>query len=257
MNPKGLFRKDWFSRAILISCIMSALLALLLVSKIDGIIHGQLYNYGLEFSNDWASPYWTLTSLLYVSLGLFIALSATLIATSFTPKIAKEVAYQRTVIPKTFRHEEKLLHPIAEKNELKSELQTELLPETTTKTKIEAIPQTELAIETLNTKVAETQPTQEPVLEMPLETTKVEESIQENKPQPINDASHNILVSCPNCRKVFSRPLLMLDFSGGKTRVVNICPYCNQILGSEDNIATQEQDDDVQIADLDEEKVSS
>lgn len=34
-------------------------------------------------------------------------------------------------------------------------------------------------------------------------------------------------ISCPNCRKVFKTPLLILDFSGGKNRLVRQCPYCN------------------------------
>ena len=32
--------------------------------------------------------------------------------------------------------------------------------------------------------------------------------------------------------KAFSKPLVMLDFSGGKTRLENVCPYCNHVLGS-------------------------
>jgi hypothetical protein len=43
---------------------------------------------------------------------------------------------------------------------------------------------------------------------------------------------NNLLASCPSCKKVFTKPLAMLDFSQGKTRLVNVCPYCNHILGS-------------------------
>ena len=41
----------------------------------------------------------------------------------------------------------------------------------------------------------------------------------------------NMLVRCPNCRRVFSKPLVMLDFSDGRARLVNVCPYCNHVLG--------------------------
>jgi hypothetical protein len=40
-----------------------------------------------------------------------------------------------------------------------------------------------------------------------------------------------VVISCPSCSKFFSRPLIMFDFSSGKTRLVNICPYCNHKLG--------------------------
>ena len=39
-----------------------------------------------------------------------------------------------------------------------------------------------------------------------------------------------VAISCPSCSKFFSRPLIMFDFSSGKTRLVNICPYCNHKL---------------------------
>jgi hypothetical protein len=39
-------------------------------------------------------------------------------------------------------------------------------------------------------------------------------------------------IACPNCKKVFSRALVMLDFRGGKNRMVSVCPYCNYVLGT-------------------------
>jgi hypothetical protein len=44
-------------------------------------------------------------------------------------------------------------------------------------------------------------------------------------------------ISCPNCKKVFGRSLVMLDFRSGKNRMVSVCPYCNYVLGytSRDN----------------------
>jgi uncharacterized Zn-finger protein len=43
---------------------------------------------------------------------------------------------------------------------------------------------------------------------------------------------NHMFISCPKCKRVFGRPLVMLDFSGGKTRFVNVCPYCNHVLGT-------------------------
>ena len=42
----------------------------------------------------------------------------------------------------------------------------------------------------------------------------------------------DMIISCPKCKKMFRRPLVMLDFGGSKPRLVNVCPYCNQILGT-------------------------
>jgi uncharacterized Zn-finger protein len=42
---------------------------------------------------------------------------------------------------------------------------------------------------------------------------------------------NSMVISCPNCKKVFGKPLVMLDFSGKETKLVNVCPYCNEILG--------------------------
>jgi uncharacterized Zn-finger protein len=41
-----------------------------------------------------------------------------------------------------------------------------------------------------------------------------------------------IVISCSSCKKVVSKPLVMLDFSDGKAKLVNVCPYCNAVLGS-------------------------
>jgi hypothetical protein len=38
-------------------------------------------------------------------------------------------------------------------------------------------------------------------------------------------------ISCPNCKRVFGKALVMLDFHGGKNRMVSVCPYCNAVLG--------------------------
>ena len=64
------------------------------------------------------------------------------------------------------------------------------------------------------------------------------------KPQKIEEAPkrknenhglNNMIISCPNCKKVFGRPLVMLNFEGGKTKLVNVCPYCNNSLDQTDD----------------------
>jgi uncharacterized Zn-finger protein len=41
-----------------------------------------------------------------------------------------------------------------------------------------------------------------------------------------------IVISCSSCKRVFSKPLVMLDFGKGKGKLVNVCPYCNAVLGN-------------------------
>jgi uncharacterized Zn-finger protein len=56
-------------------------------------------------------------------------------------------------------------------------------------------------------------------------------------PQPVDSEEpkareNHIGISCPNCKKVFGKPLVMLNFEHGKTKLVNVCPYCTQTLGA-------------------------
>lgn len=49
-----------------------------------------------------------------------------------------------------------------------------------------------------------------------------------------NAKGNSMLISCPMCKKTFGKPMVMLDFSSGKAKLVNTCPYCNKILGETD-----------------------
>jgi len=64
-----------------------------------------------------------------------------------------------------------------------------------------------------------------------------------------NKGSNSMAISCPSCKKVFTRPLVMLNFEDGKTSLVNVCPYCNHELGNAEN--EQASKGDFQIADED------
>jgi outer membrane biosynthesis protein TonB len=37
---------------------------------------------------------------------------------------------------------------------------------------------------------------------------------------------------CTACKKAFTQPLVMLNFEGGKSKLVNVCPYCSYVLGN-------------------------
>lgn len=46
-----------------------------LTYQIDQIIHGQLYNYGLQFSYKWAATYWTFEWLIIGLLGFVVIIN--------------------------------------------------------------------------------------------------------------------------------------------------------------------------------------
>jgi hypothetical protein len=155
MVAKDLVRSSTFVKAAIILWLVSAGFIVFLLGQIDKIVHTVLYNYGLQFSEDWAIPYWGFLRSIYVFLAVPSLLSGALLVLSIWNKSGSEG------------------RPI-----------------------------------------------------------KREEKPTSSKPQPV--VENHLLATCPKCQKVFSKPLTMLDFSGGKTRLVNVCPYCNHILGSAD-----------------------
>lgn len=58
---------------------VSSLLIMVSLTQIDQIVHGDLYNFGLEFSNRWAMPYW-INSGVIISLSLSNVVAAILLS---------------------------------------------------------------------------------------------------------------------------------------------------------------------------------
>ena len=165
-------------RVVMILWFISSALIVVLLGRIDQIVHVDLYNYKLQFSSNWAEPYWFSLRMIYVFLGVPIAASAVALVVSFMRKTSLE-AVEKHVETK----------PISGK------------------------------------------------------TPAVKET-----PAP---KENSMLISCPKCKKVFSKPLSMLEFIGGKTQLVSACPYCNHVLGSVDS---DEDSDDFHIASKEEEE---
>jgi hypothetical protein len=153
--------KDWICsstavKAAIILWLVSTGFIVFLLGQIDTIVHHTLYNYGLQFSEAWAIPYWGLLRSIYIFLAVPSFLSGALLILSISNRGGGE--------KRPIKREEKPA-PIV-------------------------------------------------------------------KPQPQPMIDNHLYGTCPKCKKVFSKPLTMLDFSGGKTRLVNVCPYCNYILGT-------------------------
>ena len=137
------FIRTWLRKSVSIIWLFSSFFILLLLSRIDYIVHTGLYNYGLEFNTTWAEPYWSNLRFIYVLLAIPAVLSAI-------------------------------------------NLGSELFMKVSTK-------------ETSNPNVK---------------------------------SKSSMVISCPSCKRVFNKPMTMLDFSSGSAKLVNICPYCSAVLGN-------------------------
>lgn len=53
------------ARVVLVTMATASLLIMLSMNQINNIIHGDLYNYELQFSYVWAMPYWVLSGIIF------------------------------------------------------------------------------------------------------------------------------------------------------------------------------------------------
>lgn len=72
--------KDWigsgqFLKLVIILWLISVGFVFVLLVRIDNIIHGDLYNFGLQYDFTWAGPYWTIFRLIYVCMVIPAVLS--------------------------------------------------------------------------------------------------------------------------------------------------------------------------------------
>ena len=184
MGSNRLFNSYKFNRVIAVALLVwiaSAVLNIYLLTRFDALVHGQLYDFGLQFDHAWADVYYSYTQLMYIALGVPIALSFVFILIGF-----------KSITEKT---------PSAPK---------------------------------LKPKLAQPQP--QPVVRQELKAK-------------TNEHNNTTGISCPSCKKVFGRPLVMLNFENGKNRLVNVCPYCSHVLGNAEKEQTSKND--FRIADSD------
>lgn len=155
-----------FARVTLILWLVSSAFIIVSMGNIDNIVHGDLYNYGLQFSLVWASSYWFSARLIYIFLAV--------------PMVFSFVALVSGLLNRGNGRVRVNLREIRKENEKAQAAKT-----------------------------------------------------------------NSVLMKCPNCKRLFGKPLTMLNFSSGKTRLVNVCPYCNNILGEAD----EQSQDNIHIED--------
>ena len=177
----------WFNRLVFASWIISAVSILVIFKSMELIVHGQLYDYGLIFSPEWADGYRVFTWLIFLCLGLPMVLSGIALAWSFV-KVEKPPLIENTISQKVV--------PPTDAVEVKPK-QTEQVPQTPKTTK---------------------------------------------KARGKLDNENNVKITCSECKKVFGRALVMLDFRSGANRMISVCPYCNAVLGytSEEKTTTED-----------------
>jgi putative ABC transport system ATP-binding protein len=76
-NRKQKQHSKLFFAAFVVQMILAVLIIIMLL-QLDQIVHGTLYSYGLQFSNTWALPYWTLHRFVAGLTLLIFGLSALL-----------------------------------------------------------------------------------------------------------------------------------------------------------------------------------
>ena len=101
MGLKGIICGNWFTRIVLLSWIISAVAIFILFKNMEVIVHGQLYYYNLQFSPDWADPYRFYTWMIYLCLGVPIALSGVALASSFLA--VEKVPEKKSIVPQRTR----------------------------------------------------------------------------------------------------------------------------------------------------------
>lgn len=172
------FMENHFSRLVFIFWFTSLFVVIFLLGQLDHIIHGDLYDFGLEFSSVWATPYWVTLRLIYVWL--------------IGPSVLGAIAFGFDFWKKTNGNA----------NDNKNG----------------------------NNKIS-----------------KQKGVAKAGQVARIN--GNHVVISCPACKKTFGRPLVMLDFGGGKDKLVSVCPYCNTKLG--DGFQKEKEDIEFGVLQLD------
>lgn len=61
---------------VLVIVASSSLISMIALTRVDNIVHTDLYRYGLNFSYEWAMPYWTMTTFVFAMgwVNIFMAI---------------------------------------------------------------------------------------------------------------------------------------------------------------------------------------
>ena len=213
LSIKSALCNSKFRQLVFLICIVCAVIVYFLLTRIDLVVHEDLYNFGLIFSTQWVDPYRALMWLIYACLVTSVVLSGTVLLFDLLAK----------------KQETFTTHSLAERV---GKVTTRPLPQklpfkVETSRHPQRLSEEHIPLEDDPKKASEALITPKKNQNLHVKNTEVIES-DENSENRVN----NMLISCPKCKRVFQTPLVMLDFSGTKPGLMNVCPYCNQVLGN-------------------------
>lgn len=188
-----------------------------ILNLLDRIVHGQLYNYGLQFSLEWANPYWNLLRILQALL-VVIATATTVNAVLSVRKYRsdREPEVKIAPSPRPALQAQAPSRPVSPAN----------------RTSLQSRHPADESYDKPVTRSAE------PLLVAP---TPGPAPVSTPTPAPYTSDSAGT-TRCSHCGKAFTQPLRMLDFQGDRPRIVNICPFCNEIITATSNQNETERD---------------
>ena len=180
------------------------------LNMLDMIVHGTLYQYGLQFSYDWANPYWTLLRVIQALLSVITVVTTVSLLLTVRAHLSERSSNTRvTQVPKVVAKTPVTTHS----PEKPSTAHTSPSRSTTI-----AAPSSAHQLERVSVSKPSFTPASPVLIPAPASTRK--------------HADTSGLFKCAHCRKTFTQPLRMLDFQGDRPRIVNICPFCNEIIAS-------------------------
>jgi hypothetical protein len=202
------------TRSVVFSVIVLAATSFTLyfLNQLDQIVHGQLYNYGLVFNYAWADPYWNILKIIQILLAVAAGATGINLALSIKKDISKK--------------------PTLTQRPQKTTPQMSTMPRTVER---QTIPPQRPA--TLNAPVIrQTNPPSQIESVAPIAPAARTPTPQQFPPETSGPTR------CPHCGKAFTQPLRMLDFQGDRPRIVNICPFCNEIIQTATKQESQEDE---------------
>jgi uncharacterized Zn-finger protein len=225
LSLKSALSNSKYKLLVLIVNITLAATVYFLLTRIDGIVHGQLYNFGLIFSAEWADSYRAYMWAIYACMVTPVVLSGAGLVFGLI-KIKQNVSEAPHVIESPRKVAAKPANLPVKPVEASKRGQGSS----------EKASASAHDFEERVRNASKPEPLSEKDRSVPVKNLEVEVEHEEepevaagsmNSENQVDD----LRISCAKCKKTFHRPLVMLDFSGGKARLVNVCPFCNQIVG--------------------------
>ena len=243
---------------IIVLMAASSVFLMVCLLQIDRTIHHDLYLYGLQFSYQWARPYWIMVRAAF-ALAWFNIIAAITVQLYTVTFRRREVEQLVTDAVKELRKiearpKESGRPTLPETREL-----IKLFATATPSTKQEKIEDIQTQPGNFKKQTMEVQQQPAEIVEpeeqeydrapaMPTETTQKpsETPIAPSTTSPIVNPPTTspsplpapVLIPsapigctrCSHCRRAFTQPLRMLVFHDDRLRIINLCPFCNEII---------------------------